>query len=280
MKTRTTALVLLIVCAGLAKAQTLEPPSAPVAEAPSPAPDRPSQLPRRFYDDAKAVLTAPAAWDGEDWKAFGLASAAVLGTALILDTPVHDAVVRHRGAHPDDTPLELLGIKGSLATAAGFYLTGWIGDMPEARATGADALSASLASGLLVGALKFTIGRARPDEGLGPAHFEPFSGKKSFPSGHTTQGFTVAAVIAAHYPDTWVQLTCYGLATLSGLSRIGQDEHWTSDVLAGALIGTTVGRAVVRMNQRTRVAGPGHLQVSFVPDLRPGYRGLQLGLTF
>lgn len=267
-------------------AQTLGPDEQAVAAPAAPESlselDRPSHLPRLFLDNTRSVLSAPLAWGTEEWTRFSLASAAVIGTALLLDNPVREAVLRNRTVAMDQAAnhLEPIGSKYALGTAAGFYLVGWAARKDEVRATGADALSASLVSGLLVTTLKYTLGRARPYQELGNNSFKPFSGRESFPSGHTTEGFTVASVIAAHYPDTWVQITAYGLATLGGLSRIEHDVHWTSDVLAGALIGTTIGRAVTWTNQRERARAAGRLKIALAPDLRPGYRGLQLGLVF
>ena len=38
----------------------------------------------------------------------------------------------------------------------------------------------------------------------------------------------------------------YGGATLMGLSRIYNNQHWASDVMAGAAIGTLIGTKVVK----------------------------------
>jgi hypothetical protein len=38
----------------------------------------------------------------------------------------------------------------------------------------------------------------------------------------------------------------YGGATLMGLSRIYNNQHWASDVMAGAAIGTLIGVKVVK----------------------------------
>ena len=66
----------------------------------------------------------------------------------------------------------------------------------------------------------------------------------------------VASVIATHYDDTrWVPMVSYGIAGLVGVERIASDNHWLSDVLAGALIGTLVGREVVVFNRERHRAG-------------------------
>ena len=93
--------------------------------------------------------------------------------------------------------------------------------------------------------------------------FHPFSGSdNSFPSGHATQAFAVASVISAHSDQVWVSVTAYTIAGLVGFSRIYHNAHWTSDVTAGALIGTFVGRGVVALNKRLR-AGDKTVRVAF-----------------
>lgn len=58
----------------------------------------------------------------------------------------------------------------------------------------------------------------------------------SFPSGHTTAGFSFAGVFSLHFPAYSVIL--YSLATMVGLSRIYTGMHYPSDVLSGAFLGT------------------------------------------
>ena len=77
----------------------------------------------------------------------------------------------------------------------------------------------------------------------------------SFPSGHTTIAFAAASAISgelkAWRPDVrrWLAPVLYGGAALVGASRIYDDEHWASDVVAGAGIGMLAGRATVRWHQ-------------------------------
>ena len=60
-------------------------------------------------------------------------------------------------------------------------------------------------------------------------------------------------------------ITCYGLATAVGLSRLIEDDHWLSDVFVGAVVGYAIGKMVVRNQDR-------RLQLS--PALAPGGIGL------
>lgn len=91
------------------------------------------------------------------------------------------------------------------------------------------------------GALKLAFGRARPSESPDdPYDFKPFSGQVSFPSGHATLAFAMAAVISHETGSRWVPWVGYPLAGLVGWSRVHDNEHWTSDVVAGAALGAWV----------------------------------------
>jgi len=58
----------------------------------------------------------------------------------------------------------------------------------------------------------------------------------SFPSGHTTAGFSLAVIFSIHFPG--YSTVSYILATMVGLSRIYTGMHYPSDVLSGAFLGT------------------------------------------
>jgi membrane-associated phospholipid phosphatase len=128
---------------------------------------------------------------------------------------------------------------------------------------GLHATEAIVLSGAVTGALKFATGRARPrvaamdpgEPGPDTDEFRPGRGRggfTSFPSGHTTAAFAAASAITAElrrsYPDI-ARVTgplLYGGATVVGLSRMYDDKHWASDVVMGAVVGTFVGRRLVR----------------------------------
>ena len=76
----------------------------------------------------------------------------------------------------------------------------------------------------------------RPGEGQEPT---------SFPSGHATGAFAVAAVFAWEFRERrWARWVAYGTASLVAVSRVGLGRHFPSDVLAGAVLGRSIGRMV------------------------------------
>jgi membrane-associated phospholipid phosphatase len=70
------------------------------------------------------------------------------------------------------------------------------------------------------------------------------------------------------------------LAGLMGASRIDQDKHWLSDVVAGAALGTIVGLTVVRVNSRSPSQKSRGASVGLTPILARHARGLQVSAVF
>ncbi|MBI5437034.1 MAG: phosphatase PAP2 family protein [Nitrosomonadales bacterium] len=232
--------------------------------------------PEMLWGDVKHVVADPSRWEKPEWQNFGLAALAIAGTAAIVDRPLRDEMRRQPGASTFMRDVERFGAGYSLGVLGGFYLAGAAGNNDRALAVAQDGLAASLiASGIVTPVLKYATGRSRPRETPDIAHFRPFSGAASFPSGHTTQAFAVASVISAYYDETWVKCSSYTVAGLVGVARSYHDAHFASDVLAGALIGTLVGQSVVAYNQPRRSG-----KVVLLPEVTPGLAGVRLAGNF
>lgn len=102
--------------------------------------------------------------------------------------------------------------------------------------------------GLISAILKRVFGRGRPETWTveAPIAFQPFSWGKydwqSFPSGHATTSFALAAVIAMLWPRAfWVAVA---VAASIALSRIILGEHYPTDITAGAVLGVLGAYAV------------------------------------
>ena len=261
--------------------------TAPAADESAPAPDGKTtlkQLPGMALDDAICVLGSPVRWSGEQWVIAGGAVAGIILVGAFADTAVRDHMLSHRSGVLDDLTkvVEPFGQEYSLYVLGAYGLVGLVFHDGEARDTAIDgAIASILASGIITPSLKLVIGRVRPNATDDPLEFKPFSGSNdtAMPSGHATQAFAVASVISAHSDHFWVSATAYGIASLVAFSRLYHNAHWTSDVVAGALIGTLVGRTVVAVNKRIR-AGDRTVQVSFAPILAKDEKGAALTIVF
>lgn len=91
-----------------------------------------------------------------------------------------------------------------------------------------DAFSVAIMAGTVNG-LKYSVKRLRPDA----------SRYNSFPSGHTATAFMSATMLHKEYGwrNPWFSIGGYTIATVAGVSRIMNNRHWMSDVVAGATIG-------------------------------------------
>jgi membrane-associated phospholipid phosphatase len=205
--------------------------------------------------DVRDVLSVPAFWEGGDWLKLGIGAGAVAATGFALDEPLRDASQRSRTKSRDDlaSVVQRFGQEYSWGVVGAFAVAGWAFDDARSRRVVVDAFAAILiANGIVTTALKTSVGRYRPEETAATWHAQPFSGHISFPSGHATQTFALAAVIAGHYRQPWVRVTAFLVAGSVGLARIHLNKHYASDIVAGALIGTAVGGTVVSLGERRR----------------------------
>jgi hypothetical protein len=106
-------------------------------------------------------------------------------------------------------------------------------------------LSEAYAATLLVTeGLKYSVRRMRPDG----------SDRLSFPSGHTSGSFAVAMVLQELYGYR-VGIPAFTLAGVTGLQRIHANKHWLTDVLAGALLGSMIGKGFVELDVKGEKKG-------------------------
>ena len=193
-----------------------------------------------------------------------LLGAFTVGTALVapLDLKVANrlqdsATQASRFLNRGATGFRLLGDPGSFATGTAIYLIGRANGSRRAEALGLHSVESILIADMLGGVIKYTAGRQRPSVDVKtPDNFQLWRGFKgdqwrSFPSGHTVTAFAFASTVTRESRFWWPHATWYvgtvfyGGASLVGLSRMYNNQHWASDVMAGAAIGTLVGLKVV-----------------------------------
>jgi membrane-associated phospholipid phosphatase len=156
------------------------------------------------------------------------------------------------------TGFRVLAVPGSLIAGVGLYTLGRADGQRRLQALGLHSVESILIATALGGAIKFVAGRARPHLDIdNPADFQLFRGLtndsyRSFPSGHTINAFAFASTVTRETQFWWphsvwyVGTVMYSGATLMGLSRIYNNQHWASDVMGGAAIGTLIGLKVVK----------------------------------
>ena len=266
---------------------TSEPPQKP--EPPKePPPKRPSLRPKDFWKDVKveakryvadsyAIVSAPVHWTAPDWERFG-GVVLVVGGLMLADEKIDEEMQQNRSRFTNRVSDVTTGFGGGYGpnVGVGFLLTGYVLRDWNVRETGREILEAGFLSHLLDKyVLKRAFGRERPFESDGETHFHFGSSHDSFPSGHATEAFSIASVIAMK-SNGWVLPTvAYAAATLVCFDRVNDHVHFASDVVAGAVLGTAVGRFIVARHRRAREPKP---TAEF--DVVPISGGLAARLTF
>jgi membrane-associated phospholipid phosphatase len=164
---------------------------------------------------------------------------------------------------------------GSYIIGGTMYVTGRVAKNRKLASLGLHGLEGLLVGEASASLIKGMVGRQRPFvTPQNPSSYKLWRGftegnpYRSFPSGHSVAAFAAAAAVTAETSrnapsSTWyVAPIMYGGAALVGISRMYNNQHWASDVLIGAGIGTFAGLKVVRFN-----------------DAHPGNRADRLFLT-
>lgn len=172
-----------------------------------------------------------------------------LGAATLADRGLNGWIQSHRSQGGDDVarvfkyggePVVTFGIPGSMLAA------GVIGGSPALRRRGGRVLLSVVTAGLTTAAIKRVTGRLRPAESTDPFLFKPFSSHDAFPSGHATMAFALATSLSEEIHNRWASAALYTFASGTAWSRMNDERHWFSDVLAGVAVGFAAARIVER----------------------------------
>ncbi|UCG78926.1 MAG: phosphatase PAP2 family protein [Nitrospirota bacterium] len=207
-----------------------------------------------YWHDGKHIVTSPARWDADDWLKAGAVVGVTLGLYAV-DEDIQEWFRDNRSEGSDNFTdyIEPFGNGLFLVPSLGVvYAYGYFSDNTRLARASLIGLESYVVSGLIVNAIKFTGHRHRPDEGGGAYSWEGPSFDSdflSFPSGHSASAWSVAAVVASEYEENrYVAPIAYGIATLTALSRVHDDRHWTSDVFMGAAIGYFTGKTIHKLH--------------------------------
>ena len=245
--------LILFATAMAVSGQTPEPraptPTPTPSATPSPTPSLEHEFFKNILRDQKAIWTAPLHVERSDAKWIipsGIGFMALATTDRITGDEIGEANRQDRASQV----ISDVGSVYSIAAVTGaFYFIGREKHDDRARETGVLCAEALIDSVIVEGALKGITQRARPADGRERSEF--FDGGSSFPSGHATQTWAVATVIANEYSDRRaVQIAAYGIASAVSVARFTGHKHYISDVVAGSALGWGIGRYVYSAHHR------------------------------
>ncbi len=179
---------------------------------------------------------------------FGL----VTGSLFATDRDVSKQLVKP-GRIDTSKQISNLGLYSFIGAGAGFYGLGLISGDDHKRETGLLSGEAFINATLVGEALKGIVGRQRPYEADHFGHIG--KGGSSFPSEHALGSWAVASLIAHEYPNPFIQIASYGLASAVSATRVTAGQHFPSDVLVGSAFGYLIGRKIYRDHHNPELGG-------------------------
>lgn len=231
-----------------------------------------SQYLKSYPESAIIGFEHPLHWQEQEWlTASGLLIG--IGALYLADEDIRDFAQENKS--PASKSIMTVGKQfgeGKYVVPAigisilGGYLTGGEKTMD----TGLLSLKSFVLSQCVTQSLKLITQRKRPSAKAGKEFWngQGISNKRdSFPSGHSTIVWSLAPILAAQYDQQkWVAPTVYSIAALTSISRVHDNNHWSSDVFTGAVIGYFSARLVLGSTPR--------LELSAMPD------GTGIGLSY
>jgi membrane-associated phospholipid phosphatase len=181
-----------------------------------------ASIPRR---ELRSPSCAPAPWD-----------------LTVLDTVVRKYFLEDPG--PVANAVKIAGRYGIkrhvlIPAFALCWAAGRRRDDPALEHTGKVGFTGVIATALVAEAIKRQLCRSRPCD-CGDAGEWGTDGARSFPSGHAGTAFAAAAAIACTVDDRRIGAAAFAAAGVLAGGRVIADRHWTSDIVAGAVLGTAV----------------------------------------
>ncbi|MCX6151950.1 MAG: phosphatase PAP2 family protein [Ignavibacteriales bacterium] len=214
----------------------------------------------QVINDGKELVLSPLRWEQNDWLTFGAIAG---GTILLTTIDLKMQEESQELVHNNNFPMKLGKWTGEpiaiFSIAGGFYLLGTAFKDETAKQIGFEITESFIYSGVIDVLLKASFGRFRPYTQKGNGNFHPFTfmnnDRLSFPSGHSTVAFSLATVIASHTNNYFLKAIIYTPAILTLYQRVYSNQHWTSDVFAGAAIGYFVGNYIINKHKQENANG-------------------------
>lgn len=221
-----------------------------------------------LFSNFERQVTAPFKFTARDWIITG-AAVGLTATLLHFDNDI-DKWARvqkqeHGWVNKSSPVITQFGTTYGTVTVASIGLLSAVFKKQKGVQTSLLATQALITSAAWVQLIKHFTGREDPSASYvyskmpGGKWWGPFaqydqdlpvyksvSSFDAFPSGHTAAAFSIATVFASQYSDTKaIPVISYTMATLVGISRLTEHQHWASDIFVGGLLGYVCGKQVV-----------------------------------
>lgn len=215
-----------------------------------------------------------------------------LAPAIILsgaDTSAHNFLARHQRPEPASVFGVYAGYALPIVAGGGLMAAAFIGDSKREL----DAANAVLQSTLITltyqSTLKAFTGRPAPpagtlDSNADAKHFR-FGVLRGgihygWPSGHMMTTTAIYTSLLQIYPDNWWVAIGGGTTVAAVCASVALHEsgsmHWTSDMVAGTLMGVAIGRGVGAGFARRRKTDSAIANLTVSPIASPEVRGLSI----
>lgn len=126
----------------------------------------------------------------------------------------------------------------SVGVPVGYFVAGLIHDNKDVKQKAAYTAAAILLNTATTTLLKNVVKRDRPYNTYTGIYPDQLETDYAFPSGHTSTAFATATSLALTTKKWYVTVPAFAWSAGVGYSRIYMGQHYPSDVIMGALVGS------------------------------------------
>ena len=170
---------------------------------------------------------------------------AIQNIVLSLASPFWDAVFSFGRWYGNGAPTLYLFLT--------LYILGYFFNKQKIRETGLMIGEAYIFAGIITLIFKSVFGRFRPYTNHGDLAFYGFDISEnahfSFSSGHANVAFALSMILASTTKNKYLKILYYIPAVITCFSRIYHNQHWFSDVFAGAMIAILISFTLIELHR-------------------------------
>lgn len=207
---------------------------------------------KNIFNTSKEYFVSPFHFTSNDYKTI-----AVVSSSAAISFLIDDEIKKFSQKNFDSSNILLTKfdsyyhLEFMSATILGLYFFGNLSDNNKVKQLSVNLLTSSFLTGITTFGLKTLFSRSRPYAADNQYEFNWFEFEDkflSFPSGHTSLAFSFSTIMAEQNKTLLWKSFWFSAATLVGISRIYNNQHWFSDVLLGTVIGYITAKFVLEHN--------------------------------